>query len=173
MTDVAAPFVLDPGATRRDDAILPFKLLAADSGGALSVCEFTLGGWENGPVLHKHTDVDEAFFVVSGHLEAQVGDQRLQAEAGSFLWVPRETPHTFANAGPAPLHVLALAAPGGIEHLFAEQAAHLAAATGGPDASVMDEIGRRHGAITLGPPIRAAGAPPEEPSGDRAPGRGD
>jgi mannose-6-phosphate isomerase-like protein (cupin superfamily) len=159
MSDLALPFLLGPGHTRRDDAILPFKLLAEDSGGALSACEFTLAGWEHGPVLHLHTDVDEAFYVVSGKLEAQLGDGRRQAEAGAFIWVPRNTPHTFANAGAAPVHVLALAMPGGVEHLFAEQAAHIAGASGVPDPEVMDQIGRRHGALTLGPPIHATNAP--------------
>ena len=99
-TDRAAPYVLAAGETRRDDAILPFKALASDTGGLLSVCEFTLGGWETGPVLHRHDAVDEAFYVVAGRLEAQLDDQRVQVAAGGFLWVPRGTAHTFANAGP-------------------------------------------------------------------------
>jgi hypothetical protein len=40
-----------PGETRRDDAILSFKALAGDTGGLLSVSEFSLGAWEPGPVL--------------------------------------------------------------------------------------------------------------------------
>ncbi len=153
------PFVLGSGESRRDDAMLPFKLLALDSGGALSVCEFTLNAWESGPVLHSHVEVDEAFFVVRGLLEAQLGDSRVKAEEGGFVWVPRGTPHTFANGGEDSLHVLALAVPGGIEHLFAEQAAHIGSTGGNPSAEVMDELGRRHGALTLGPPIRSADAP--------------
>ena len=114
MEDRAAPYVLAAGETRRDDAILPFKALASDTGGLLSVCEFTLGGWETGPVLHRHDTVDEAFYVVAGRLEAQLDDQRVQVAAGGFLWVPRGTAHTFANAGPDPVQVLALALPGGV-----------------------------------------------------------
>ncbi len=159
MAPLSEPFLLPPAGTRRDDAILPFKLLAADTDDRLSVCEFTLGAWESGPVLHLHEEVDEAFFVVRGRLEAQLGDRRVQAEAGSFLWVPRTTPHTFANAGDTQVHVLALACPGGVEHLFAEQAAHIAETNGRPDPAVMDEIGRRHGARALGPPIRSSAAP--------------
>ena len=41
MEDRAAPYVLAAGETRRDDAIRPFKALASDTGGLLSVCEFT------------------------------------------------------------------------------------------------------------------------------------
>ena len=132
MEDRAAPCVLAAGETRRDDAILPFKALADDTGGLLSVCEFTLGGWESGPVLH-HDAVDEAFYVVAGRLEAQLDDRRVQ--------------------------VLALALPGGVEELFAEQAAYLASVQGPPDPSVLDQIGVRHGAPTVGPPIRSHSAP--------------
>jgi hypothetical protein len=74
------------------------------------------------------------------------------------LWVPRGTAHAFANAGSEPLHVLALALPGGIEELFAEQAAYLASVQGPPDPQVLNRLGARHGAPTLGPPIRAKGA---------------
>jgi glyoxylate utilization-related uncharacterized protein len=77
-------------------------------------------------VLHRHDAVDEAFYVVGGRLEAQLDDQRVQVAAGGFLWVPRGTAHTFANAGSDPIQVLALALPGGVEELFAEQVAYLA-----------------------------------------------
>lgn len=97
--------------------------------------------------------------MVAGRLEAQLDDQRVQVAAGGFLWVPRGTAHTFANAGPDPVHVLALALPGGVEELFAEQAAYLASVQGPPDPSVLDQIGVRHGAPTVGPPIRSHSAP--------------
>jgi quercetin dioxygenase-like cupin family protein len=161
--DRAAPYVLAAGESRRDDAILPFKALANDTGGLLSACEFTLGPWESGPVLHRHTEVDEAFYLVAGKLEAQLDDQRVQAAAGGFLWVPRGTAHSFANAGPEPVQVLALALPGGVEELFAEQAAYLSSVQGPPDPSVLDEIGTRHGAPTVGPPIRSKDAPSDGP----------
>ena len=153
------PFFVGPGATRVDGAMLPFKLSAEDSDGALSICEFTLGAWESGPVLHKHDAVDEGFYVAAGVLEAQLGADRVQAPAGSFLWVPRGTAHTFANGGADTLRVLAFAAPGGIEELFAEQAAYFAALDGAPDPGVLSAMGERHGAPTLGPPIRSAAAP--------------
>ena len=155
----AQPFVVPPGGTRVDNAMLPFKVSAADTDGALSVCEFSLGPWESGPVLHKHDATDEGFFVVTGVLEAQLGDERVQAPAGSFVWVPRGVAHAFANGGPEPLHVVSVVTPGGIEALFAEQAAYFATLEGPPDFERLSAMGDRHGAPTLGPPIRAAGAP--------------
>jgi mannose-6-phosphate isomerase-like protein (cupin superfamily) len=159
MTELTRAFALEPGGNRRPGAMLPFKLTADDSGGRLSVCEFTLDGWESGPVLHMHAGVDEAFFVVSGRLEAQLGEGRVQVDAGAFLWVPRGTAHSFANAGPELVHVVGMATPGGIEHLFAEQDAYFSNLQGPPDPVVLDEMGVRHGSPTLGPPIRATGAP--------------
>lgn len=159
MGGVTEPFVVGPGATRVDNAMLPFKLSADDSNGAISICEFRLGPWQSGPVLHKHDAVDEGFYVVAGSLEAQVGDERLQAAAGSFVWVPRGTAHAFANGGPEPLHVVAFAMPGGIEALFSEQADYFASLDGPPDLDVLSAMGDRHGAPTLGPPIRSKAAP--------------
>jgi len=153
------PYILAPGATVRDDAILPFKLTALDSCGLLSICEFTLDPWEPGPALHSHDAVDEAFFVLAGRLVVQLGTERSLTTTGGFIWVPRTTPHTFANGGEREVRVLAITTPGGIEELFSEQAAHLQDSGGTPDPEVMEEIGRRHGATTRGPPIRAAEAP--------------
>jgi quercetin dioxygenase-like cupin family protein len=159
MPDRSAPYLLRAGATRMDGAMLPFKVLASDSAGLISMCEFTLPGWSSGPVLHSHDDVDEGHFVISGTLEVQLGDERHTAFAGDFAWVPRGTPHTFAAASEEPVHAVSFATPGGIEHLFAEQWEYLSSLTGPPDPAVMDEIGRRHSSPTLGPPITASGAP--------------
>jgi mannose-6-phosphate isomerase-like protein (cupin superfamily) len=161
MASSGSPFVVPPGDTRVERAILAFKASAADTHGALSVCEFRLGPWESGPVLHQHDATDEGFFVVTGILEAQLGQDRVQAPEGSFVWVPGGIAHTFANGGPEPLHVLALALPGGIEDLFTEQAAYFASLDGPPDFEVLREMGERHGAITVGPPISSREVPGE------------
>jgi quercetin dioxygenase-like cupin family protein len=140
--------------------MLPFKLLSDDSRGQLSICEFTFPAWSSGPVYHRHDNIDEGFVVVSGVLEFQLDGSRIAASSGDFAWVPRGTAHTFACASEDPVHVLAFATPGGIEHLFAEQWQYLAELDGSlPDAVVMDEIGKQHGAETLGPPITASNAP--------------
>jgi hypothetical protein len=47
--------------------------------------------------------------------------------------------------------------------LFAEQAAYLSSVQGPPDASVLAEIGARHGAPTVGPPIRSKDAQSDGP----------
>jgi mannose-6-phosphate isomerase-like protein (cupin superfamily) len=46
-----------------------------------------------GPPLHVHDAIDEAWYLLEGELEVQVGEERCRVGAGSFLLVPRETPH--------------------------------------------------------------------------------
>jgi quercetin dioxygenase-like cupin family protein len=159
MTQVSQAYLLQAGETRLENAMLPFKVLAADSGGAISICEFVLPAWSAGPVLHRHDGVDEGFYVVSGRLEFQLDDARQPAVAGDFAWVPRGTAHTFACAGDDPVRVVAFACPGGIEHLFTEQHEYLSSTDRPPDPKVLNEIGERHGAPTMGPPITASNSP--------------
>ncbi len=109
-------------------------------------------------MLHSHDAVDEGFFVVSGEVEMQLGKERRSAGPGCFAWVPRGTPHTFANASAEEFHVVGFPGPGGVEHLFAEQWEYLSG-TETPDPAVLEAMGRRHASPTLGPPIRATNAP--------------
>lgn len=157
MADRSGPYLLRAGATRVEGAILPFPLTAADSAGGISICHFTLPPRSSGPVLHSHDAVDEGHYVLAGELEVRLGDQRLTAHEGDFAWVPRGTAHTFANGSDEPARALSFAVPGGIEHLFAEQWSYLESLDGPPDPEVMAEIGLRHGAPTLGPPLTPGG----------------
>ena len=56
------------------------------------------------PHVH-HTD-DEAWYVLEGALCVQMGEQVVEARAGSGVLVPRGTPHTYWNPGPGPTRYL-------------------------------------------------------------------
>src|SRR5580704_7680454 len=49
--------------------------------------------------LHLHHQDDEAWYVLEGTLCVQVGDAEVEARAGSAVFVPRGTPHTYWNPG--------------------------------------------------------------------------
>jgi mannose-6-phosphate isomerase-like protein (cupin superfamily) len=53
--------------------------------------------------LHVHHVDDECWYVLDGRLGFVVGDEEIVAPAGSAVFVPRGTPHSFwnANTGPA------------------------------------------------------------------------
>ncbi len=56
--------------------------------------------------LHLHHNDDEAWYVLEGALRVQVGDQVVEARAGSGVFVPRGTMHTYWNPGPEPARYL-------------------------------------------------------------------
>jgi mannose-6-phosphate isomerase-like protein (cupin superfamily) len=154
----SAPYILGRGEGR-DGTGGGFKLQARESAGLLTILEFSLRPWESGPDLHLHSNSDESFYVVSGELEMQVGEERHVLGPGDFAWVPRGTPHTFANASSQPAVAITAATPGGLENYFADQAEYLASCRGEPDPAILAEIRRRHGGARLGPPIRSKRAP--------------
>ena len=55
---------------------------------------------------HIHHADDEAWYVLEGVLRVQVGDDVVEARAGSSVFVPRGTPHTYWNPGPGPTRYL-------------------------------------------------------------------
>src|SRR5213080_3162059 len=49
---------------------------------------------------------DEAWYVLEGLLRVRVGTEEVEDRAGSAVFVPRGTPHTYWNPGPAPTRYL-------------------------------------------------------------------
>ena len=49
--------------------------------------------------LHLHRNDDEAWYVIEGTLCVRVGKDVVEAKAGSAVFVPRGTPHTYWNPG--------------------------------------------------------------------------
>ncbi|MBV9161597.1 MAG: cupin domain-containing protein [Pseudonocardiales bacterium] len=97
--------------------------------------------------------------MLSGELELQIGDERSIVSPGGFAWVPRGTPHTFANAGEVAARGITIATPGGIERMFEELAEYIASTNNRPQQGELDAIRHRHDGATLGPPIRSSRAP--------------
>ena len=56
--------------------------------------------------LHVHHRDDEAWYVLEGALRVQVGKEEVEARAGSSVFVPRGTPHTYWNPGPGAVRYL-------------------------------------------------------------------
>jgi mannose-6-phosphate isomerase-like protein (cupin superfamily) len=55
---------------------------------------------------HLHRNDDEAWYVLEGTLCVRVGKDEVEARAGSAVFVPRGTPHTYWNPGPGPARYL-------------------------------------------------------------------
>jgi len=78
---------------------------------AFVIAEWRDGGGPPGPPrliapLHVHHLDDEAWYVLEGTLRVQVGKDEVEAQAGSGVFVPRGTAHTYWNPGPGPVRYL-------------------------------------------------------------------
>jgi len=99
------------------------KASGRSTGGSLTVIEITIDG---GPPRHTHSREDESFYVLTGTLDVECGEDRLQAGPGSFVFLPRNLPHVFRSVG-GPATALLIVTPGGLDAYFAELSAALAA----------------------------------------------
>ncbi len=61
--------------------------------------------------LHLHNNDDEAWYVLEGKLCVLVGDDTVEAAAGTAVLVPGGTPHTYWNPDAAPVRYLLIMTP--------------------------------------------------------------
>jgi len=95
------------------------KASGEDTGGAYTLIEMFLPPG-SGPPPHLHEREEESFYILEGTLLFQVGDETLDAEAGTFVKAPRGISHAFKNVGASPVRVLLLVTPAGLEKFFEE-----------------------------------------------------
>lgn len=113
-------FVPSVSGERFDLGVIRMRLLVskAQTGGAFALVEFdgSEGPWT---VPHVHRQMEESFYVLEGEFTFTCGDREIQAHPGSYLLVPRGTPHVM-RAGPGGGRFLTLMVPGGLEDMFRE-----------------------------------------------------
>ena len=97
-----------------------FMLWTQEAGGLVSVVEHPMPPRALAAPLHKHSREDEYSYVLEGRMGAQLGDEVVYADAGDFVFKPRDQWHTFWNASDEPCRILEIIAPGGFEGFFDE-----------------------------------------------------
>ena len=125
---------------------LTFKARGEQTGGTLTAFENTIAPLD-GPPLHTHANEDEAFYILEGHLRYLLDGELHDAPAGSFIFIPRGTPHCFQNIGDRPARILVLFTPSGMEHFFDRFAAQ------DEGAEAFRTIGAPLGMDVVGPPL--------------------
>jgi quercetin dioxygenase-like cupin family protein len=76
---------------------------------------------KGGPPPHIHDQQEEACYVLEGTFSFLSGDKTINAEPGTFMWIPRGTLHTFKNTGAESGRVLvASTLPGSHRRFFRE-----------------------------------------------------
>lgn len=132
------------------------KATAETTGGAFGLLETQVAPGFS-PPLHVHHAEDESFWVLAGHLTMRCGDRTFEAGPGSFIFLPRDVPHTFVVEGDEPAHLLTLITPGGGEGFFVV-AGRPAEGPGfppahQPDIEALKRVSAHYRAEILGPPM--------------------
>ena len=91
-----------------------------ETGGGFSVVEHPMPPRALAAPLHRHTREDEYSYVLEGRMGALLGDDVVVAEAGDFVFKPRNQWHTFWNAGDEPARLIEIISPAGFEKMFEE-----------------------------------------------------
>src|SRR5829696_8145965 len=105
-----------------------FKARTRETGGAMTVFESEVAIGE-GPPEHVHADGDEAIYVLDGELRFRLGSHVHPLAAGSFVFIPRGTPHCFQNVGAGPARLLVIFTPCGMERHFEQDASAVRTST--------------------------------------------
>ena len=95
---------------------------SAHTQGAWSLVELTEQPGYKTP-LHRHNNWDESFYVLEGTLTAKVADSVYNLPAGSYILIPRGTPHAQANLASVPLKLLLTMTPSGFERHLKDRVA--------------------------------------------------
>jgi quercetin dioxygenase-like cupin family protein len=151
MTDETRAVIVGPGeGTRIEGPVggpLAFKVRGEQTNGALTALENVIPPGQ-GPPLHTHANEDESWYVIDGELRFRLDRDVQRAPAGSFVFVPRGTPHCFQNVADAPARILVMFTPAGMERFF-DRFAVLSA----PDPEAFRSIGAPLGMEVVGPPL--------------------
>ena len=151
--------ILGPGEGRTIPGTdtMTLKASGEETGGSIGFLEATSPvGY--GPPRHIHHSSDELFYVLEGEFLFLVGECRVSAMPGSFVFIPRGTVHAAKVIGTEPGKVLTAYVPGGLERSFEEFAQ--VRTEQGEDASrstgrsmTVEEINEKYDSEFVGPPL--------------------
>ena len=137
-------------------ALATIKSSGETTGGRVSVTE----NWAprgHGSPLHVHHNEDEWFYVLSGELTFWVDGQVITATDGSFVYGPRNVPHTFTVTSEEARFLLVIE-PAGFENFLralSEPAESLTLPPASIEPPAMDAMmaaAAEYGIEILGPP---------------------
>jgi quercetin dioxygenase-like cupin family protein len=119
ISDIAPRIKYQPKPKRYyfDVALGSILLSGEDTGGAYCLLDLRVAPGKGVP-RHTHTREDEALFMLSGELEATVGDQTFTLRAGETLLAPHNIPHQLRNSGSVANHYLIMFSPSGFEEFL-------------------------------------------------------
>jgi len=110
---------------------------------------------ESGPPPHLHRTQDETHYVLEGQFEFVLGERKVNADAGSVVYVPRTMMHAFTNIGTEKGKLLFINTPAGpLEQFLVEFGEPVSDPSsppeGPPDMDKLQAIAQRTGGLEFG-----------------------
>jgi quercetin dioxygenase-like cupin family protein len=143
------------------DTLMQVKLSAAATEGQLAILE-QLAPPGSATPLHRHDVTDEYFYVLSGEVVFYSGANIHSCAAGSFVAVPRRTPHAFRVSDEGPARLLVVSSPARFEQFVravSVPATRIDLPKSEPpspgDVERLAAVGAQHDVVLLGPPPAA------------------
>ncbi len=135
--------------------LVTIKASSESTDGRVAVVEHLAPRGAGSP-LHVHRREDEWFYVLEGELAFWVGGKVVEAGAGSFVYGPRDVPHTFVVSS-AEARFLLVTEPAGFESFLRlvgrpAETPTIPPAEEPSDPAALVAAAREHGIEILGPP---------------------
>jgi quercetin dioxygenase-like cupin family protein len=100
------------GTIRLGEISVTFLKTRHETGDAFDLFELTMPAFHRVPLPHIHRKYDETIFGVDGTLTWTLDGKPTEVRRGVTLFIPRGTPHSYANPTHIPGRVLCLQTPG-------------------------------------------------------------
>jgi mannose-6-phosphate isomerase-like protein (cupin superfamily) len=136
-----------------------------ETDGAFDLFELTIPPMVRIPMPHIHRKYDETIFGVDGIMTWTLNDKPRHVCRGTTLYIPRGTPHSYANLTHRTCRILCLQSPGvmGPEY-YLEVASHWS--TGRPDLAGIGAVMSRYGVVPINTQREHHGTPRSESTAD-------
>src|ERR1043166_8016087 len=103
-----------------DAGKIKFIASSEETNGAFAVVELTeMPGYKT--FWHRHNNTEETFYILEGVLTVKIGDKVAEHGPGSYVLIPRATPHGQGNFSKNPVRFIVTVTPGGYERRFRER----------------------------------------------------
>jgi mannose-6-phosphate isomerase-like protein (cupin superfamily) len=132
---------------------------------AFDLFELTIPPFARVPLPHIHRKYDETIFGVDGTmtwtLQSEGKDKPTEVRPGTTLFIPRGTPHYYANRTHTPARILCLQTPGVLGPEYYLEIAYLHRSGHHPDLAGISAVMSRYGIVPLNQTEKLATTRPE------------
>jgi quercetin dioxygenase-like cupin family protein len=122
-----------------------FLLEAGQTGGNVTMFEFSVPAQARVPVAHSHDAFDETVYGLQGVMTWMLDGQEHRVGPGDVLFIPRGHVHGFTNAGGETVRQLSAITPGLLGPQYFHDIGAVVNAGGPPDIAKVMDVMRKHG----------------------------